>query len=1105
MKYLSCPDLHYSPVWRETSAMIFRAITSAAREHAVDFVALPGDLYDVPILACDKGGINEVRESMRQLRAICPIVAVEGTRSHDARGSYGPLSEWVTVLEPGKIYGLGVNEVVPWEFKDSPPRAILFGIPEITKETYMADHPDVSAEQANADILRLIEGLIDNEIAPMRAMFPDVPAIGLLHGNVSDASDRAFETDDILKRSDIVIKTDILARAGLTRWELGHIHTPWESKKISAGYAGYAGIDRNPWGKRDFVPAMNLVELTDVSPSITRLPYGTPERRKIFKPLDAYDRAVAYWLEASSADEQLPSDVHPWSRRTETAREVITRRVDSTEIESAKTITDLARMFDPELPPEVAACFDEIEKTVKHEDVKPRDVRVNRVRVSGCVMFGGATIDADVSNIPEGITQLAGANGSGKSSTAGWITPYPLFIGKGTDSGRASAIKDFFDGPESSIEKWITVNGIEHHHTITIKGAHTKTPKTECFLSVNGVPVLEKTSFDDMMTECERLYGKLDDYLKTSFYVQPLQGGFDSGLMTANMTTIRDLVMGISGIDRSREKRYALDRIAEKQSDIQRKEIEVRTFGENIPDENDIHARIKGLDEELALLADKQVRAQHDVSNAEGMLSFARTRAEMSRKEAERKAALDAEVKKLSDELSAKRTRLEDIAVRIASVPMAKNALERDEKVKKEYAAAVEARAVAEREAARVALANEKTASRVKEVQAEIRRIEAEDAAANDKGMAAYREELANMERITRQNADIESQIAFIDKPCVQCGYVDPATAARIAELRAALTPVPDASEPPVSVKTDTSALAAEVAIARYETPPVIPELPSQGMTAAEVTAYQSIVSSAAALEAEKRIIETETIPEKTARMNDLALEAAGISVEPVDISTYETAARNAKSAHEALLKESTRISAEIALAGQTLATIEDKYKKLEAMTADLESTRAAHAAWKSCDAMLAPAKIPAMELDACLDQIDRSASAYITPYRAGRYLFQTLTQDNGVDRFDIKVIDKETGRMRSMLKYSVGEKSFLSDAYTKALSLVRTQRTKATHTPVIMDEADGAIDDESLPEYYEIQKKYFKESGNRAIVITHSPKASAFIENKIDMKEIRR
>jgi ABC-type lipoprotein export system ATPase subunit len=119
--------------------------------------------------------------------------------------------------------------------------------------------------------------------------------------------------------------------------------------------------------------------------------------------------------------------------------------------------------------------------------------------------------------------------------------------------------------------------------------------------------------------------------------------------------------------------------------------------------------------------------------------------------------------------------------------------------------------------------------------------------------------------------------------------------------------------------------------------------------------------------------------------------------------------------------------------------------------------------------------------------------------------MFQTLTQDNGVDRFDIKVIDKETGRMRSMLKYSVGEKSFLSDAYSKALSLVRTQRTKATYTPVIMDEADGAIDDESLPEYYEIQKKYFQESRNHAIVITHSPKASAFIENKIDMKEIRR
>jgi DNA repair exonuclease SbcCD nuclease subunit len=201
---------------------------------------------------------------------------------------------------------------------------VFFGIPEITKETYMAEHPGTPAEQANSDIIRLIDSLIDNEIAPMRAMFPGVPAIGLLHGNVSDASDRAFETDNILKRSDIVIKTDTLVRAGLTRWTLGHIHTPWESKKISAGYAGFAGIDRNPWGKTGYAPAMNLVEIDNGAPIISRIPYGTPRREKIYAPLESYEPDVAYWLEASSVEDQLPATgIHPWSRRTEAERTAV--------------------------------------------------------------------------------------------------------------------------------------------------------------------------------------------------------------------------------------------------------------------------------------------------------------------------------------------------------------------------------------------------------------------------------------------------------------------------------------------------------------------------------------------------------------------------------------------------------------------------------------------------------------------------------------------------------------------------------------------------------------------------------------------------------------
>ncbi len=41
-------------------------------------------------------------------------------------------------------------------------------------------------------------------------------------------------------------------------------------------------MDRNPWGKRDFIPGMNFVEIAHVG-SVSGNPvfYGSPERRKV--------------------------------------------------------------------------------------------------------------------------------------------------------------------------------------------------------------------------------------------------------------------------------------------------------------------------------------------------------------------------------------------------------------------------------------------------------------------------------------------------------------------------------------------------------------------------------------------------------------------------------------------------------------------------------------------------------------------------------------------------------------------------------------------------------------------------------------------------------
>jgi len=1121
VKYLECPDLHRNPAWGETSRMIERAIIEAAKKNEVDFVALVGDYWDAAILATDKGGINEAIAFVRELRSICPIVAVYGTRSHDAPGSYGPLSQWVKMLNPGEMYGLWKSEhgydtyfeIKAFNPADPPfardPNALLFGIPEITKDSYLADHPTTDAERANAEILKLVDDLIDNEIAPMRALMPNVPAIGLLHGNVSDATDRAFESDNILKRSDIVIKTDTLERAGLTRWALGHIHSPWESRKICGGYAGFAGIDRNSWGKTGFIPAMNLVTI-DAAVSISRIPYGTPMRVKLTAPIDVYDPTVAYWLEASDESQQLPSTgIHPWSRRTEAERTAVSRRVDTEALESAKTLTELARLFDPELPADVAACFDEIEKTVKHIDTPPRVISVDRVRVTGCILFDGRTVDANVASFAPGLTQLAGENGTGKSSAAGWMTPYPCFIGKNTDSGRQSAIKDFFTAPDSGIEKWITFNGQKHHHLITIKGAHTKTPKTECFFEIDGVPVQDKTlTFDEMMAECEARYGLLAEYLQTSFYVQPLQGPFDSGLMTATMTTIRDLVQSIAGIDRTQEKRYALDRIAEIGAALDRKRVELETVKAGMMDANALTQRKHDVNSLLSIANETASNISLALDRANMFLASERARANTARAELDRKATLEATARELDATIAEKTRRVDAINAQLAGIPAIRASLETDAETKRVYDAALVEYNNAERVNAEIRHENELRASRLREIQAEIDKIRQAGANAYKAAKSAHDLECARIAGIEASNAARLREIALIEKPCPQCGYIDADTSARVAALRATIAPVTERPAEPVEQEPEIPAeLSSEFAALSFadSRAPVVVTLPPRGLSDDDVARYRQAIENAAALEAERGIIAGEMIPSLEARRNTAARDAAAINATPVDISASERAQADAARAVDAARERITALTSELARIELQLSDAEDTKKRVDKMTVEVDNLVSSLASWKATDALLAPAKIPAMELDAVLDSIDREATHRITPYRSGRYMFQTVTKDGEVDRFDIRVIDKETGREKSFLKHSVGEKSFLNAAYTWALVKVRKQRMKTEYTPVILDEADSFIGLKDLPGYYEMQSAYFDETGGKAIAITHSPEAGAFITNHVDMEEIKR
>lgn len=617
IKYLECPDIHKDPERGDIWDIVSKSIIRSAKEQEVDFVAFPGDFWKAVTTNSYKGGVDEALDFFEELTAICPVCAIEGTPSHDSPGSYEILKRaGVIMLEPGKVYGLVKDEISQKSFieriisegEHPNMKAILFGVPELNKNNINAKL-NLSAEQANAQAVKSFEGYMDSFVAPMRLKYNDIPAFMLFHGNVSDCS-KENSSDIIMRASDIVIHSDVFARANLTRVSLGHIHKPWESEKCNMGYTGSPGLR---WGERGFIPSMNLLETekrdTEFYAYHRRLPYGTPERVKVYSLEDIKPDGRAYWLVSDDPKAVLPEGIHPWSRITMNEKnKKSTRRATEEQVEKVKTLWDLALLLNPEIDSLLKPKFDLLQEKNKKEVTEKVDIQLNRIEVYGCKFFSGDSAILDIENINNGLTSIGGEiggkqNGIGKSGTLSFCSPYPEVVGKDTKSGRNSALKDFFNGQDSRIVKYLTRNGVEHKHVITIKAAHTKSGgKVECNLSINGEPQLDKGTFNEMMDMCESLYGSYQDFLLTSFYVQPLQGKTGSSLMSASMTTIRDLVQGIASIDRSQEKRMAQDEVLKLEKALDGIDIKIKYAEDNLEDKEAVKLSLEELKVEISNL-----------------------------------------------------------------------------------------------------------------------------------------------------------------------------------------------------------------------------------------------------------------------------------------------------------------------------------------------------------------------------------------------------------------------------------------------------------------------------------------------------------------------
>ncbi len=1059
MRILELPDLHFNPSRKDIFDIVSKNILKHVIAENVQVCSFAGDLWKSVTTNNEKGGNQYLIDFIKELVKHCSVVAIEGTPGHDSPGCYYILEQvGLVLLKPGKVYSYIEDSITGSKFlepivlgSEHPDmKAIFFGVPELSKKTIYSKL-DVNSGEANGLAINAFTTYMDRFVAPMRLKYSNLEAYMLFHGNVCD-TEKENTTDIIMKASDIVINSDVFARANLTRVTLGHIHLPWESKKCSMGYGGSPSLT---WGEVNFLPAANLIEGGQI---IQRLPYGTPRRVKVNNVKDIEpDPMTAYWLHTDNEEAVLPEGLHHWSKKTIKERKAITQRVTEEEIQKAVTLWDLALLFDPGLDISLKSKFDQIEKTVKPEKDNTKNIKVENITVKGCILFNGQDAYLNNEELENGLTTITGDNGEGKSSILSFNSPFPSIIGKDYRS-----INEFFNQKGSCIIKNIDVDGSKHKHIININ-AHTQAKKIECSISIDGNPVLNKGQFKEMVLKCAELYGSEESYLLTSFYIQPLQGSQGSSLMSANMITIRDLVQSIAGVDRSQEKRFALDQvdILKKKSETAQIKIDLLESQKICP----LTVETKRLETQTAI---KRIIRDIQEKTSQGKktkIEFDRL-TELKAIEDKKQISLDFknnELDKLGHLIKGLTLQISETQELVKNIPAVRKKLE-DNNINK----------LAAEKQNKIKLSNEELTN------------------SYNFDKRNYNNKVSELESgIIQLNKNVESQyesINLISKPCEHCGKLSNSIEKRVKELELLIS----ADNKSAVYLTEELENLKEPKAPKLEEFKVIPLLDDFAV----LNMRQQVDK---ALSSESNIdLWKSNLKSSQSEFDRLDAEVLKIIIKDINIKSTEDnlnllRAQTSELNTNGKLLEKDLEGFELELGKAKKQREEIESLKLALNTKNLEE-------WLEVSKLLGSNKIPALELDTMLASIDYEATNIISSFKDGKFSFTTNTKDGDIDRFNIMIHDNETGVEKSFLSHSPGEKAFLSDCYTKALL---RKRADNIYSPIITDEADAPISPKHIEAYYNIQTKFYGNS-LKVLIVSHCTEAKAYIENSIEIGDIK-
>ena len=249
MQFIHIADIHASRERLPQTLSILNTLTERCRKGDVDFIVFAGDFWDSTITATKGSGFSDIIAAIRKLEKLTYLVFIDGTPSHEPKGSLDAFTSERCYVASEFEYGFQICTFCNFVL-----------IPEPRRSDFVAESSEKTTDLMNKTIKKFIKSV--------KFSTGNVPSIVVYHGEVKGA----VYQNGVSASSPTAISKELLQSLNADYYAFGHIHMPQEVWK-NAWYSGSA-CPKNFGEPHD--GCYNLVTIENGETKVERVSFGLP-------------------------------------------------------------------------------------------------------------------------------------------------------------------------------------------------------------------------------------------------------------------------------------------------------------------------------------------------------------------------------------------------------------------------------------------------------------------------------------------------------------------------------------------------------------------------------------------------------------------------------------------------------------------------------------------------------------------------------------------------------------------------------------------------------------------------------------------------------------